>query len=72
MAKLAQQLKQQTVTNIRQYLTEQVGLVKKTFRDIRILEANQAALDLPDEKLKTNVLELLVSGKKQTPRPFFW
>ncbi len=34
--------------------------------------ANQAALDLLDEKLKTNVLELLDSGKKQTPRPFFW
>jgi hypothetical protein len=34
--------------------------------------AKQAALDLPDEKLKANVLEQLNSGKKQTPRPFFW
>jgi hypothetical protein len=34
--------------------------------------AKQAAQDLPDEKLKATVLELLGNGKKQPPRPFFW
>lgn len=34
--------------------------------------ARQRANDLEDEKLKASVLELLTSGKKQTPRPFFW
>ncbi len=34
--------------------------------------AKQAAENLPDEKLKTNVLELLQNSKKQSPRPFYW
>jgi hypothetical protein len=34
--------------------------------------AKQTAVDLPDEKLKANVLALLSGSKKQTPRPFFW
>jgi hypothetical protein len=35
-------------------------------------QAKQAAQDLPDEKLKATVLELLSNNKKQPPRPFFW
>jgi hypothetical protein len=34
--------------------------------------ARDTATALTDEKLKTNVLELLANNKKQTPRPFFW
>lgn len=62
LEKLAQQLKEQTVTNIRQYLTEEVGLVKKTFRDIKILEANQAALDLYKAHNKKQLLNHLVTS----------
>ena len=62
LSKLGQQLKQQTVTNIRQYLTEEVGLVKKTFREIRVLEANQAALDLYKARTKSGLLSNLVTS----------
>ena len=62
LAVLAQQLKAQTVTNIRQYLTEEVNLVKKTFRDIRVLEANQAALDLYRARNKKELRSNLISS----------
>ena len=35
-------------------------------------QAKQAANDLPDEKLKATILDLLSNNKKQPPRPFFW
>lgn len=60
LTKLAGQLKHQTVTNIRQYLTEQLNVVKKTFREIRIVEANQAALDLYKARNKSELLSRLI------------
>jgi hypothetical protein len=35
-------------------------------------QAKQAANELPDEKLKAAILDLLANNKKQPPRPFFW
>jgi diguanylate cyclase (GGDEF)-like protein len=60
--KLARQLKSQTVTNVRQYLTEHVNVVKKTFKDIRIIEANQAALELYKARTKSQLLTSLVNS----------
>jgi diguanylate cyclase (GGDEF)-like protein len=62
LSKLARQLKSQTVTNIRQYLTEHINLVKKTFREIRIIEANEAALELYRVHSKNKLLESLIES----------
>ncbi|MDP2654789.1 MAG: GGDEF domain-containing protein [Candidatus Omnitrophota bacterium] len=46
LAALGRQLQAQTVTNIRQYLLEHIDVVKRTYRNIRVLETNRAALQL--------------------------
>lgn len=46
LLQLSRQLRQQTVTNIRKYLCEQSSLVRKTFRSVKIIDANKAAFKL--------------------------
>lgn len=43
---LDRELKHQTVTNIRQFLSEQPHLIRKAFRNVKILDANKAAHQL--------------------------
>jgi diguanylate cyclase (GGDEF)-like protein len=56
---LSRQLKAQTVTNIRQFLTEQPNLVRKTFHEVKILDANHAAHKLFGAKNKATLFTAL-------------
>ena len=56
---LSQQLEEQMVTNIRQFLSENSDLVKKTYRKIRIAEANTAAFILFGVKGQKDLLARL-------------
>jgi diguanylate cyclase (GGDEF)-like protein len=56
---LSRQLETQTVTNIRQFLSENPQLVKKTFRSVTLVEANEAAYRLYGVKGKNELLGAL-------------
>ncbi|MFA5087398.1 MAG: sensor domain-containing diguanylate cyclase [Candidatus Omnitrophota bacterium] len=56
LALLQKHLQDRTVTNIRKYLIEHPQLVKKTFRGIRILDVNKAALKLYGAKTKEELV----------------
>lgn len=56
---LARDLKEQTVSNIRKFLSDHTALVKKTFKNIKILNANRAAFDLWECGSKTELSERL-------------
>lgn len=55
LVKLSRQLQSQTVTNVRQFLSEHTALVKKTSQEARIIESNQAALDMFCARSKTEL-----------------
>jgi len=62
--RLGDHLKKLTVTNTRQYLSEHPTLIRKTFRSVKVIDANKAALKLFDA---TNYKNLLASlGKTFT------
>ena len=64
VAQLTKKLHYQKILDVRQYLTEHPDVVKKTFRKIKILDVNRAALDLYGAK---NKRELIVNfGKTLT------
>lgn len=46
LADIKSHLKEQTVTNVRQYLTENPGIIKKAFRDAKTVNSNKAAFAL--------------------------
>jgi len=56
---LSQDLKKQTVSHVRKFLSDHQSMVKKAFKDIKILNANQAAFDLWECKNKTDLSERL-------------
>ncbi len=62
LAKLRDQLKKQKVKNVREYLSQNKDLVIKTFRQIKILDVNKAAVKLYGAKNKKEVIANL--GKK--------
>jgi len=59
LSQLARQLSKQTVTNIRQYLSEHPVIVRKTFKKIKLLDTNNAAFSLFGTKSKRELLESL-------------
>jgi len=61
LVKLTSKLRAQTVTNIRNYLSENQDVVRETFRSMKIAEANAAALELFHAKDKKTLL-LRLSG----------
>jgi len=61
VGELARQLQRQTVTNVRQYLTEHPNLVKKMFQGIRLKNANAEAMTLLGVKHKGKALTALVT-----------
>lgn len=56
LAKLRKYLKEKEVVNIRNYLSQNPELVKKTFHNIRILDVNNAALKLYGAKSKKELI----------------
>ncbi len=62
LGELKKILDQKKVTNIRQYLHANIPLVKKTFRKLKILDVNQAAIELYGAKDKEHLKANL--GKK--------
>ena len=60
LTKIEQQLKKQTVTNIRQFLFEHSYLIINNYHNIRIKEANQNAYDLFGVRNKTELLHSFV------------
>ncbi len=60
LIKLRKQLQAQTVTQIKQYLTEHQSLVRKAFHNIKIAEANAAALTLFHAKSKKDLTQQFI------------
>jgi diguanylate cyclase (GGDEF)-like protein len=58
---LGQQLQRQTVTNVRQYLTEYPNLIKKMFHTIKLKSANQEAFRLLSVGHKEKMLSAVIS-----------
>ena len=59
LTRLAGQLRQQTVTNTRTYLSEHHDIVQETFKSMRVTEANEAALKLFQAKDKRSLMSCL-------------
>jgi len=59
LTQLARQLSKQTVTNIRQYLTEHPGIVRKTFKKIKLLDTNNAAFVMFGTKSRRELFDSL-------------
>ena len=58
---LAHQLQRQTVTNVRQYLTEHPNLIKKMFHTIKLKSANREAFNLLGVGHKDKILSAVIS-----------
>ncbi len=56
VGRLREKLKARKVNNIRAYLSKNIDLVKETFRSLKILDVNKAALDLYGAKTKHELL----------------
>jgi len=59
LSRLAQQLRTQTVTNVRKYLSENQSLIRETFANARITEANPVALKFFRARDKKDLLTRL-------------
>ncbi len=59
VAKLKTALEKKQVTNVRKYLKAHPELVKKTFRELKVLDVNKAAIHLYGAKSKKELIENL-------------